>query len=377
MGVGIQPITNNAINGTDPAYRFTPEGTTFAQPVQLTFAYGDALVAGSAPQALEIATQDAQGYWWLAPSPTRDPTAKTISVAIPHFSDWSLLLGVQLAPRSATVRVSGTQDLSLVNCVDEADDLMAPPVPGAHTYDCSGDLASPDSTSNWSVNGAPEGTTGLGIVKATSSKSGRYTAPATLPVPPTVTVSASVAGTSYGTLILVSNISIAGGGYAGSMDLTAGDDDLVMSAQHVEVAWTRADPDPLTASGGATYKATGGYWTATFSAPTCDSQTVTEDLDPAGSILELYGPASTTPNTYHFVIGTVPEIVTFSCHGVPAPTRIAQTITEPCPSQDGTTTTLMTYTDPNNLASTGPTAVTTTQGTACGPVTATWAFTPH
>jgi hypothetical protein len=376
--VGIQPITNNALNGIGPAYRFTPEGTTFAQPVQLTFAYIDAMLTGSAAQVLEVATQDAQGYWWMLPNPSRDLNAKTISVGMSHFSDWSLLQGQQLLPRSATVPVSGTQDLTLVYCVED-DMLVAPQtLAGAHQYDCSSELAPPISASNWAVNGTSGGKTGLGFVSPTGGQGARYSAPSSVPTPPLLAVSADTHDPRYGKVTLIANISIAGGGYAGSVDVSAGDNGGTIGAQHVEVTWGRLDPDPLTASGGATYQATSGYFAATYGLNSvCAAQTVTESLDPSGTILEVYGPASKTPGTYRFAIATVPQTVTFMCNGQPAPILIGQDIQVPCALQGGGTGIAPTYADANTLASTGPFPVGTGASGACAPLTATWSFTPH
>ena len=186
----------------------------------------------------------------------------------------------------------------------------------------------------------------------------------------------------YGKLIVASNITIAGSGYAGTVDVPAGDGGGVIGAQHVEVTWTRADPDPLAATGGTTYYGTGGFWTAliTPGAP-CDPQTVTLDLakgqngTPA-SVLEIFGGA----RTYRFVVAAQGKTVTFNCGGVPAPTLIGHDITVGvCESdQSGTGAGAVPYTDINKLASSGPAPAGTGAPSACPPnTTATWSFTPH
>jgi len=367
--IGIQPITNFAINGVGPAYRLTPEGTTFAQPVTLTFAYSDALTAGSAPEALEIATQDAQGYWRMAQNPTRDLNAKTISASIAHFSDWSPIQGLQLLPRQASVRVNGTQNLDLFSC-DElpGSDPLLPSL-----YECALDLATADTVGNWAVNGAPGGTNGTGLVVANGQWGGRYTAPPAIPKPNTVSVNASTHTAHYGTLIILSNITIAGDGYAGTVDLPAGDNGGTYSAQHVEVAWSPVVSNPLVALEGVLYEAS-GYWTTTVTPPAqtgCDSQTVTLNLDKDSTSLAVYGGTSQLAGKYVFSIFTETKIVTFTCNGVAAPAAIRQELTfRGCPEDAQNLVGAPTYSDANVLAASAP--------SFCGsPITATWSFKPH
>ena len=85
------------------AYRLTPEGQTFAQPVSLTFKYSAAVAGASAPDLLRVATQTAQGTWSL-PATTRDAAQRTLSVATTHFSDWATVSGLLLRPEDAVVR---------------------------------------------------------------------------------------------------------------------------------------------------------------------------------------------------------------------------------------------------------------------------------
>jgi len=371
--VGIQPITNFAINGVGTAYRFTPDGMTFTQPVTLTFTYTDAMTAGSAPQALEIATQDANGYWLKAASVVRDFNAKTVSTTIPHFSDWSAIEGVQLRPPSATISVTKAQNLTVATCQD--DILLSDPV---QKYDCAPDLT--PAVSTWAVDGAPNGTTGTGVVKATGSNVGTYTAPAAVPNPKTVTVSVDTDSSQYGRLTLLSNITITNTGYAGSIDIPAGDAAGTMSAQHVEVAWTAAVPNPLAEVGGVLYYGTAGNWAATVSGNngSCDSQAVTEDLaiandgNPA-SVLEVYG------GKYRFSISTKQKLVVFTCAGQPAATYIEQNIfVDGCVTDQQTLAGAPTYSDPNLLAQSGFQVATGSPANGCRPTTtASWKFTPN
>ena len=91
----IQPITNLAPGGVGTAYLLKPEGTTFKQPVTLTFKADQALAAGHALDRLTVSTQESQGYWLRVPGTTvkRDAVAKTVSATTQHFSGWTLATG--------------------------------------------------------------------------------------------------------------------------------------------------------------------------------------------------------------------------------------------------------------------------------------------
>lgn len=85
----IQPITNEAPNGLGAAYRFSPDGTTFARPASLTFNYAPRRVAANTPEAFRIATQGTDGRWYRTPEVRVDTVAHTITAEMPHFSDWT------------------------------------------------------------------------------------------------------------------------------------------------------------------------------------------------------------------------------------------------------------------------------------------------
>jgi hypothetical protein len=326
------------------------------------------MTAGSAPQALEIATQDAQGYWRMAQNPTRDLAAKTISIGIAHFSDWSPIQGLQLLPRQASVRVNGTQNLDLFSCDEVAgSDPLLPSL-----YECALDLASTDAVGSWAVNGVSGGKIGTGFVAANGPLGGRYTAPAAIPQPNNVAVSATTHTARYGTLIVLSNITVAGDGYAGTVDLPAGDNGGTYGAQHVEVTWTPDPSNPLVTLQGVLYLVSGGSWKATITPATpCDSQTVTLNLDPDSSTLAVYGGTSAFAGKYVFSVYTETKIVTFTCNGVPAPTAIRQELFfHGCPEDATNLAGAPTYSDANLLAGSAP--------SFCGsPMAATWSFKPH
>lgn len=86
--LSLTPISSEAPLGVGPAVRLSPDGTTFAVPAKLVLHY-EAFARSTAPELLLGATQDAMGRWQPAGAPRLDPAAKTVTIEVPHFSDWS------------------------------------------------------------------------------------------------------------------------------------------------------------------------------------------------------------------------------------------------------------------------------------------------
>ncbi|WP_052731058.1 hypothetical protein [Spirosoma radiotolerans] len=87
--ITIQPITNQAPNGVGLAYRFSPDGTQFAKAAHLTFHYDAGQVAVNDPDMLAAGFQQTDRRWQRASDIIVDTTNRLISVAMPHFSDWT------------------------------------------------------------------------------------------------------------------------------------------------------------------------------------------------------------------------------------------------------------------------------------------------
>jgi len=89
-----QTITMQPIEGTAPlriataSYRLEPHGLQFKKPVQLVLNYSDAILAGTPPELVSIATLQANGSWKTAGKVTVDKTNKTMTADITHFSDY-------------------------------------------------------------------------------------------------------------------------------------------------------------------------------------------------------------------------------------------------------------------------------------------------
>jgi hypothetical protein len=174
--------------------------------------YSDDDVLGTDGNALAIAYQDAGRLWHVYKQPTRDTVNRTLSVPTKHFSDWSLVAGVQLLPKAVTLNVGQSAQFQVVLC-DEFEEEQQPgdelPIPMVG-YQCRTTPGTSFLAGEWAVNGTVGGSAQHGRIDAdTDELSGRatYTAPATRPTPNVVAVSASYrAQTSQ--QLLVSNVTI-------------------------------------------------------------------------------------------------------------------------------------------------------------------------
>ncbi len=205
--ITIQPITNTAWGGVGSGYRLTPDGLAFAAAVSLVFEVPALLLEGSAPEFLDGAVQDDAGYWYVLKNATYDSGEGTLTCLTSHFSDYSLIEGVQIVPREASVGVNEQVALSVQYChrevyTGEDDDLVA------LVATCDDELARLGTFANWSVNGVPGGSSTYGtVVEGASPQNATYTAPAGVPDPNPVAVSVE---TNYDgqSALLVSNITI-------------------------------------------------------------------------------------------------------------------------------------------------------------------------
>ncbi|MEO8754585.1 MAG: hypothetical protein ABI624_18105 [Casimicrobiaceae bacterium] len=244
--IGIQPLTNFAHGGIGRAYRLTPDGQTFLAPVTLTFKYADTDLAGTAAGFLGAAFQTAAGYWQWLGTATVDRIARTVSVASNHFTDVSLVKGLQIRPASKIVKPKASVVLHVKICYsDPVGEQVV-----LSGYDCDLDQG-PDgilTVDEWSVNAHLGGDSVNGTVLGENSVA-IYTAPANAPTPPTVAVSgrAHVAKLG-GSDVVVSNITIALDSWIGT---ATGTNEFVTTT--ASVTWTL---DSMVA-GVAVYKPSG------------------------------------------------------------------------------------------------------------------------
>ncbi|MBN9430018.1 MAG: hypothetical protein J0H09_26295 [Burkholderiales bacterium] len=231
--LSIQPISNHAPGRIGNGYRLLPEAASFAQPVSITFTYGDGDVTGSSPDALGIATQTAAGQWQKQSGAVIDKTAKTVTVSTTHFSDWSLVQGLQLRPPSAVVKVGNSVGMKLLYC-------FAAPNGAAYEmgYDCDGELAPLASPANCAVNGTVGGNTTIGRI----SQSGQditYTAPSIRPSPAGVAVSCEINGAGPGKILAVSNITVTDADYSGGFSSDSMVEGHRTEMVSTNLTWTR------------------------------------------------------------------------------------------------------------------------------------------
>lgn len=229
--VGIQPISNNAPLGVGSGYRLTPEGTTFAKPIKLTFYYDKETLQGSPEDFLWIVTQATNGTWNALLKSAVDTIAKTVTVETTHFSDWVLgrFIDMALEPSQKIIKVGNRLRLSVTafarTTADEEDEL-APLVPIKEPTGDELEYLAPLTPilpaaerllrfriKSWSLNGSNAPVSGT-YGKLTSAKlTAEYTAPAKRPQPSQVAVSARLevindAGQVKTSFLLVSNITI-------------------------------------------------------------------------------------------------------------------------------------------------------------------------
>jgi hypothetical protein len=193
--VSIQEITNEAHGAKGRAFRIAPEGLETPVPMTISLRYTQDTLRGTTLDALSIAYQDAQHVWHAYSRPIVNANDMTLSVPTTHFSDWSLVTGVQITPNTARVKVGQNLALKVVVCEHETEDEFGDifvPLP----YTLIGCVDSPldsFSTDGWSVNAVEGGSATYGTIVPDADRwtgKATYTAPATKPAQNVVAVSA-------------------------------------------------------------------------------------------------------------------------------------------------------------------------------------------
>ena len=287
--IGIQPITNTAHGKIGAAYRLTPDGQTFLHPITLTFTYTDDDLLGTAAEFLGAAFQTAAGFWQWAGDATVDTTAKTVSVATIHFTDWSNVKSLQIRPPKKTVKRNGTVGLQVKVCypVDDGDLTTL-------ASDCDTDqgIVSTLSVNEWSVNSRLGGGGVFGTVVG-SGATATYTAPTTIPIPSPVAVSARVHNPKKGPdakTLVVSNITIAEDSWTGTATAV-----MLFRTLTVDVTWVlESFVDNI-----AVFSPTGAASISDVVAPGCTARfdPAQHSLDPSDGTLTI--DYNTTPPSYH------------------------------------------------------------------------------
>jgi hypothetical protein len=218
--VSIEEIANHAHGRVGRAWRILPEGLHTPVPMTLRMRYGAPELRGTTAALLGVATQAADGTWRVHRQPEHDAQAMTVAVRTRHFSDWSLVAGMQLLPGEAAVQPGATVDLRVLRCeyVDNAeDDDLHVPMPD-DLRRCEVEPLANFSLEDWAVNGVAGGSEAVGTLEPADDPTlgtAVYTAPATAPARNPVAVSVRLPDPfAPGVQTLVSNITVADAGAA-------------------------------------------------------------------------------------------------------------------------------------------------------------------
>jgi len=241
----IQPITSLAPTSIGGGYRLEPHGTTFAQPVSLTFSVPEAGTTRTSLGGIGIAFQEDNGNWrWLSVV-SRDETNKTLTVQASHFSDHAAIEGLRISPGQADVDTSKTVQLQVQLCASgQSDGPLASLV-----CECSPLTGVDTDLSGWSVNSIPGGNATYGTI-AESLNAATFTAPSKAPEPNTVRVSVDAQATQWSwngsasteKTVLFSYITIGSpGNYKGTF--TVSSEMGIPWTGKGEATWTPLDPE--------------------------------------------------------------------------------------------------------------------------------------
>jgi hypothetical protein len=349
--LGLQAVSGVSPGAIGSGWRLTPDGQTFTSPVTLSIAYADEALVGVPKAAVAFATQRDDGVWKLEAAATLDEATKIASASISHFSDWSLVFGVQMRPAAGNVKVGQSQSLSIAHCFappsdddlawlsydcDPTDDELAPLLPIAKTL-------------RWSVNGVEGGGGEFGSVTGADNH-GVYKAPGKKPSASLVAVSAEVTLFGAGKTLVVSNLTITddSAGYTGTFSASLTSTDLTYTASGT-VQWDQTSADKFRSTGTAqvAYSMKCGTSTGTYSGarPILVSSAGNGELRLFPS-LGWYG--------WAFAL----EPFEVSCNGVSLPVNL---MLNPCDNL----MTLLIGSDPDLLSGTG----------TCGAQQLTWSWT--
>ncbi|GAB2777602.1 hypothetical protein GCM10027275_20930 [Rhabdobacter roseus] len=216
--VTIQPVENKAINGLGIGYEFGPDGTKFAKPVTFTYHYEANELLGTTPQAMALASQNAQGIWVMERFVKVDPATRTITGKLDHFSWWSIITLFHMTPEAGVVgpgqslklRVTQAAELPDMLTSTNVDDLpLLAELSVKATKNALIKEISLNGNSKWSDLLNPANPNGyLGYDASGKEAVIEYFAPARIPEQNPVAVSVTLALPSKAQFMLVSNISV-------------------------------------------------------------------------------------------------------------------------------------------------------------------------
>lgn len=223
--ITVQPVSNLVPLGLGNAVRLSPEGTTFAKPVTLSFHYNADMLQGAVPEFLWVTTQNADGSWSASRKSEVDTVAKTVTVQATHFSDWAMgrFIDLTLMPASRALPVNQSVTLFISGFLKDADpdEELVPlsPMKGTITQlDMEKELVEKTQRfvnfriGAWTLNGTAAPVSNSDGSLNPSVDGAVFTAPAKQPSPSTVAVAVKMethaAGMAAVHFQLVSNITI-------------------------------------------------------------------------------------------------------------------------------------------------------------------------
>lgn len=186
--ITVQSIENFCFNSYGDAFKLSPEGQQFGQPVTVKFHYSEEVLASTHEILMGIAQQDAVGRWHYFNSISNDTVNMVISVELTQFGypgdnltgggDISFFDIAHLEPRSSSVAVNNTVGLFV--------SYEALP-------DSDGELRHlPRPIGSWWVNGVQNGDPTIGTIINRQGQSATFKAPAQVPSPDIVLAGALV-----------------------------------------------------------------------------------------------------------------------------------------------------------------------------------------
>lgn len=207
--ISLQPIESKAPSGIGGfAYRFLPHGLQFKKAISLVLNYTDEEMAGSAIDALGMATQSANGTWKKTGNVSVNKSTKKLTAELLHFSDYSIYTSYALSSPgiesdTAVLHVKTDQPVRfLVTQEVELEDGLSIPMPSLS------DIIS------WSVNGVenPSPLNNIGWIGGYGNNPAmcfrQYMAPRRAPASPSVTISVKIDLRSMGQLFILRNVLI-------------------------------------------------------------------------------------------------------------------------------------------------------------------------
>jgi len=111
--ITVQPITNNCPGAGLEAYRFSPNGLHFNQPVTLKIHYTDAELQSTLADLMGIAFQDSSGIWYRFKNFTNDSVQKVLTVSIMHFTDYAEFYMLHINPDYTQLAIGQSLNLQV------------------------------------------------------------------------------------------------------------------------------------------------------------------------------------------------------------------------------------------------------------------------